>query len=370
MAVLAAAPWREALHLLLSAAPLSPEDCSLWDDMLPLLQQLLGASRPPGQQAGASPLDQQLLLRLAEQFAGGSALSFAEQQGGGVDHHAAALLPAVLHTVRLVVQHAGQRSSTEQRALLLEACRADQWLDLLSERLEVGQWGYAVRVAALQLGTAVLAAAQGGTALVTAPRLMAAVVRRVLMPRELWGTHHLHGKAAVLAALQLLLSITRALPAAEWAGAWAGVGSTFWLSRAAGDASPSVRHAALQLLAAALAVPPTRDLLVAAWPESGEVAVKVALDICQPAQVRAAALDVVAAALSQGLEESTASIVPAAASEAIEPAAGDGGSDHAAAASQPASHQALVPHPLPSCAAERLLLDRDLWTGIEALLQV
>lgn len=362
LAVLAAAPWRDALDLLLSAAPLSHEDCALWVDMLPLLQQLLGECCSPGQRAAA--LEPQLLLRLSEQFAGGSALGFVKQQAGSEDQHAAALLPAVLHTVRLLAQHAARRSSAEQRALLLDASRTEQWLELVSMRLEAGQWGYAARVAALQLAAALLEASRGCTCPASSPRLLAAAVRQVLMPRELWDTHHCHGKAAVLAGLQLLLNITQLLPAAEWAEAWMGIGSTFWLSRAAGDASPAVRQAALQLLAAALAVPATWDLLAAAWPECGEVAVRAALDCMQPAGVRAAALCTVAAALSHGLGSSAGS-TDSAVSEAPEPAA-DGQDGEA----ETAALQLALLHPLPSCAAEHLLLDRELWTGVEAFLQV
>ncbi len=363
LGALAAAPWRDALDLLLSAAPLSPEDCALWADMLPLLQQLMGAARPPGQQAVA--LEHHTMLRLAEQFAGSSALSFVEQQAGSEDQHAAALLPAVLHTVCLMVRQAGRLSSPEQRALVLEACRAEQWLDLANRRLEAGQWGYAARVAALRLATALLEACKGCTDPASCPHLLAAVVRRVLMPRELWDTHHCHGKAAVLAALQVLLSVTHAAPAAEWSSAWAGVGSTFWLSRAAGDFSPAVRQAALQLLAAGLAVQATHDLLATAWPECADVAVRTALDCTQPAGVRAAALAVVTAALSQGMGSSAAAD-PAPASQAAEPAVHSNDADAPAAAAQ----LALVPHPLPSCSAERLLLNGELWSCILALLQV
>ncbi|KAI7839118.1 hypothetical protein COHA_007122, partial [Chlorella ohadii] len=216
LGTLGAAPWRDALDLLLSAAPLSPEDCALWADMLPLLQQLMMAalvSCSPGQQAAA--LEPHVMLRLAEQFAGGSALSFVEQLASGEDHHAAALLPAVLHTVHLMVRQAGRLSRPEQRELMLQACRAELWLDLADRRLEAGQWGYAARVAALQLATALLEACKGCTDPASCPRLLAAVVRRVLMPRELWDTHHCHGKAAVLASLQLLLSVTQPSCAAE-----------------------------------------------------------------------------------------------------------------------------------------------------------
>ncbi|PRW20587.1 hypothetical protein C2E21_8958 [Chlorella sorokiniana] len=99
LGALAAAPWRDALDLLLSAAPLSPEDCALWGNMLPLLQRLLQASHPPAQQTAV--LETQLLVRLAEQFAGGSALSCVEQ-ASSEDRHAAALLPAVLLTRALL----------------------------------------------------------------------------------------------------------------------------------------------------------------------------------------------------------------------------------------------------------------------------
>lgn len=331
--------------------------------MLPLLQRLLGATALEHVVASEQ---QPLLLGLAEQFAGGSALTWAQQASReGPAHHTATLLPPVLHTVRLLAQHIGQCTDPGQRAVLLEACHAEQWLDVVAQQLEGGQWGYAARVAALQLATGLLRAAAGCAAPDAAPQLVVAVLRRVLMPRELWSTDHCHGKAAVLAALELLLQITQVAPAAVWAEAWAGVGSTFWLSRAASDASPAVRQAALRLLAAAMAVPATRDVLARGWPECGQVAARAALDGPLPSGVRAAALGVAAAALSHGLSSSSSPAAEPGEEEAAPAACSESGSPGAAAA-----RLAMVPHALPFTTSERLLLDEELWEGVGALLQV
>lgn len=395
LAALAAGPWHDALGLLLSAAPLSPEDCQLWLDMLPLLQQLLEGYEP----------GEERLQRLASQFVGGSAFGWVEQLCGRAagEHMQAALLPAVLHTAQLIAEHARRRSGN-QREQLLESMRALGWLELLCQLLQQG--GYAARVAALRLAAVLVGAQAGrpGLASATGP-LLAAVLRRVLMPRQLWGTAHRHGKAAVQAALELLHAITQAVPADVWAAAWAGVGSTYWLSRAAGDSSPAVRQAALCLMAGALAVPATHSLLAQAWPECGDVAVKAVLDSAQPAGVRAAALAAVAACLSPGLTEQASPPAKQPEQAQLQQQDAEEGADEqqrqqgeaeeghekqckAAEGDEqqqqqpqgeegaggeegsPAGGQ-LVPvlPPLPSMAAERLLEREDLWSCVRSILQ-
>ena len=359
--------------------------------MLPLLQRLVAAAEPGLEH----------LQRLARQFAGGSALEWVRQQAAGPaaaagGHEQAALLPAVLRAVRQVAERAQQRSSADQRRQLLAELRAGDWLGLLPQLLQ--QAGYAGRVAALRLAAALvdaLGSCPGPSCSAAAGDLLPATLRRVLMPRELWGTAHRHGKAAVLAALRLLLAITRAAPASEWAAAWAGVGSTYWLSRAAADSSPAVRMAALHLLAAALAVPETHSVLAQAWPDCGDVAVRAAVDDSQPAAVRAAALVAVAAALSRRPVGQ-----PSAAAEAPEKPRDEAAAEQLAdqenqqqqqlqleegASSLPDSlarpcspapaspAQASDPPPalpLPAMAAERLLQREELWTSVDAVLQV
>lgn len=380
---LAAAPWQDAFGLLLSAAPLSAADCRLWADMLPLLQRLVGAAEP----------GQDRLQRLAQQFAGGSALEWLQQLDAGPaagGHEQAALLQAVLHTVRQITEHAQRRSNAGQRTQLLLELQAQDWLSLLPQLLQHA--GYAGRVAALRLATALVDAlgscpSPGWRCGPAVGALLSAALQRVLMPRELWGTAHRHGKAAVLAALQLLLAITRAAPAGEWAAAWAGVGSTYWLSRAASDSSPAVRQAALRLLAAALAVPATHSLLAGAWPECGDVAVQAAVDASQPAAVRAAALAAVAAALSHGPAGqpgsiSEAQLPPEQAEEEAGEQQGDqenqqqpsqlveGGASLARLCSPTPVVPPLESPPLPAMAAERLLQRDELWACVDDILQV
>lgn len=326
--------------------------------MLPLLPRLLGTGRGSEQ-----PQGQTALMFVARQFVGGSALAWVEQHGCQAGHLQATLLPLVLHTVRLVVQNAAWCGCDSQRGELLQEMHAAEWLGLLARQLQ--PCGYTARLAALQLATALLEAQPGGCSATTAGQLLAAAMRHVLMPRELWGTGHWHGKAAVLHALALLRCITHTVPAAEWAEAWAEVGTTFWLSRAAADSSPAVAQRAFDLLAAAAAAPPTHRLLLQAWPECGDVAITAALDASRPAAVRGAALAVLAAALSHGTQPPGTDMAATAAGEAAAP-------DEAAQGGEAGSpRQALAAlRPLPSMAAEQLLQHHDLWAAVQAILQV
>lgn len=376
LAGLASAPWHDALAFLLSAAPLSAEDCQIWLELLPLLQRLLT-------QEGALPHPQ--LLSLAEQFASGSALTWlqrqheqpgGEAQGSWAAQAALALQPAVLHTTRLIVGSSQRAAAGQERQELLAAARPAAWLQQLGHELQHG--GYTSRVAALRLAAALVGAMaeHGGSGGCTEPvalDLMNAAIRRVLMPRELWSTAHRHGKAAVLEALQLLLAITRAVPAPAWSEAWAGIGTTYWLSRTASDSDPHVREAAVRLLAAAVAAPATNTLLRQAWPECGDVAASMVLDESEPADVRAAALGVVAAALSQGMAQPCSVPVE---QQRQQPA------HHRTASGTPADEEdatdgvicsgeqlALAPL-LPSIAAECVLGTSELWDAAAAILQV
>ena len=346
MPALAAAPWHDALAVLLSAAPLSPDDCLLYLDMLPLLQMLLGSGHDRHQQ----------LRRVAERFAGSALAWLQEAASGGapMGHPHAALLPAVLHTVRFMAEQAQWCSSGDERAQVLRTMQAPAWLNVLCRALQQGT-SYAGRVAALQLAAA-LVDALGDFAACSAGPLVECVLRRVLMPRELWSTAHRHGKAAVLAALALLLAITQATPAAGWAEAWAHVGSTFWLSRAASDDSPAVRQATLHLLAAAAAVPCTRALLDEAWPKWVDTAISAAAAAAETAGIRAAALAAVVAALAPGLPSTEHLADPEADCGAEE---GAGGS--------PADVPQLS---LPPSAAQQLLQSEDLWASVAAILQL
>lgn len=366
--MLAAAAWPEALRFLISAAPLSDEDCWLWLEMLPLVRQLLMSGPATAPQDAASTLQQ-----LAEQFAGGSALAWMRGQSSNPlgTPTSAALLPVVLHTVRQIAEHGALSTSSGQRDALAEAMCVRSWLALLCEQLQAGG-SYAGRVAALQLAGALLALHRGsGAALGETSPLLSAALRHVLMPRHLWGTQHRHGKAAVLAALQAVLAIMRAVPAAEWAAVWAGVGTTYWLSRAVDDSSPAVRVPALHLLAAALAAPPTHHLLQQAWPECATAAISAALDADQPAEVQEAALLAVTAALSHGpaaVTAATPAVVP------VEEAGADcGGGDSGAGghAASPGGMQLVVLPPAQSpLAVEALLQQDELWAGMGSLLQV
>lgn len=324
---LGAAPWPDALGFLLTSAPLSDEDCELWRDLLPLVSSLVDRELPPP-----------VLHRLAAAFAGGSALGWLEQQQqeGGAEwgHTQAALLPDVMHTVDLLAQRSQQCSSAGERRQLLDAMRASDWLALLCRLIERGGGSYAGRLAALRLAATLVDAQGERGAAVPADGLVPAVLRRVLMPRDEWDDACCCGSAAVLASLQLLLSITRAAPEADWAAAWAAVGSTYWL-RASRHCRVDVREAAFSLLAAATAAPATHGLLCSAWPLCGEVAVAVAVDEAQPAAVRAGALATVAAALSHGPLSS--------------------------------SQQAALVQ-LPSLAAEALLQNEGLWQAVNSIL--
>lgn len=124
------------------------------------------------------------------------------------------------------------------------------------------------------------------------------LVRQVMMPKLLWHPEHFHGKTAVTAVLRHLLATTRVLPTTSWAAAFAEVGGTYWLSRLVKDQQPGIRHLAFELLAALTAAPATHAVLSAGWPESGRAACKVATDQGECAEVKAAALHVVVAAMS------------------------------------------------------------------------
>ena len=359
---LSGSAWGDSLSFLLAAAPLSQEDCCLWLEMLPLLHLLLPSeaeSSQPGQ-----------LLALVEQFAAGSAYAWVQQQGSQPQVQVqvqAALLPVVLHTVRLVAERCLLRGGS-QRQQLLEAFRCQDWLALLCQQVQQG--GYAARVAALQLAAVLVS---GGLEAKAAGACFTVVARHVLMPRHLWSTEHRHGKAAVAAALVLLRCITKAAPAAAWAATWADqLGSAYWLSRAAGDSSPSVREVAFQLLAAAVAAPATNRLVRQAWPECAVVSARAVLSETEPTGVRAAACAVVAAALSDGLAEQPGTVLPPQQSEEAAEEAAEEAPDAAEGGPGPAAKMqlALVPQPPPSLAAETLLGRAELWEGVRHILEV
>lgn len=355
----AAADWLDALRFLLATSPQSAEDCQLWVEMLPLLLQLV--------QAGAAS---QTLLS----FAAGSAYAWVQQQGSALDspHTQAALLPAVLNTVRTVAERSLQCTGSGQRAQLMDAMRGHDWILLLTQL--VLQGGYAAKVAALQLAVVLVGGSAGcpGSSHAVAA-LLQAVMRHILMPRHLWATDLLHGKAAVAGALAVLLAITRALPAPDWAAAWADVGSTYFLSRAAADScSVLVQRDALLLLAAAIAAPATNAMVLSAWPECLAVAIKAALDVSLTASTRTAALSVVAAAMSHSAhraEEAQDGQQTGSAEEGGEQPGGQGGASCDADTADREELSLPSPQPLAS-AAEHLLGRQDLWDGVCTILQV
>lgn len=394
-AALAAAPWLDSLRFLLTAAPLSAEDCCLWMELLPLLQQLVEAA---GSQHSSGQSEARQLLAVAEQFVGGTALAWVQQQTGiaqapGVQ---AALLPEVLHTVCRLVELGMVHGSCAQRQQLLAAMHSAEWLGLLPTQL--ASCSYATRVVALRLATVLVGAHAGcGPAGLSAGQLFAATVRQVLMPRHLWGTQHHHGKAAVLAALKLLHLLTQAAPMQEWAAAWAESGTTYWLSRAIADSSAAVRIAAMRLLAAALAAPATHMLLQAAWPECGAIVAGAAAAADEePLAFRIAALSAVAALLSHGASRQqlgftsagTAAVVrhaeaaatsPDLGAKAASPAANRGCNGAVVSASQEvgaaylaeASLQlAYLPPSTQPLSAEAFLRQAELWAGVHSVLQV
>ncbi|KAL4440183.1 hypothetical protein ABPG75_003184 [Micractinium tetrahymenae] len=412
LAALAAAPWLNSLRFLLAAAPLSPEDCFLWMELLPLLTRLLEACSSQ-QRTGQQPLAPQL-QEVAEQFVGGTALDWVRQQATQAQplHVQAALLPEVLHTVCRIVELGMLHGSGLQRQQLVAAMRSFEWLGLLGKQLAAGS--YASRVAALRLAAALV----GGQAScpptgLQAGQLFTAAVRQVLMPRHLWGTLHHHGKAAVLSALELLHVLTQAAPAEDWAAAWAELGTTYWLSRAAADSSPAVRTTAMRLLAAALAVAATHALLQAAWPECGATMIEAALASDEePVATRAAALSAVAVVLAHGplhpapaIQSGGAAAAASAAMEAevampptgmdgqasaapatqrgaaAEPsvqessAAADsasmasGGAASGACTAEGSMQLALLPSPAVQLSAETFLQQAKLWDGVHLVLQ-
>lgn len=400
LAALAAAPWLDSLRFFLSSAPLSAEDCCLWLELLPLLPRLMEAV--DGQESSGKPMAPQLQA-VAEQFLGGSALAWVQQQAGQAQtsHVEAALLPEVLHTVRRLVMLGMRRGSRAQRQHLLAVMRSSDWLELLPKQLMSSS--YASRVAALRLAAALLGSYAGCMpAGLLEGQLFTATVRQALMPRHLWGTQHHHGKAAVLTALELLHLLTQALPTQAWAAAWAELGTTYWLSRAAADSSPAVRTAAMRLLAAAMAAPATYALLQGAWPECAATLVDAALAADEErVAARAPALSAIAALLSHGpshhklgsackaatapAQESAAVHTDVEGSAAALPADPQHGAQ-AGAASQGASaaielesedgaadgslQLTLLPAPASPLSVEAFLQQDKLWDGVHAVLQV
>ncbi|GAB4820510.1 hypothetical protein N2152v2_007556 [Parachlorella kessleri] len=124
------------------------------------------------------------------------------------------------------------------------------------------------------------------------------LIRHVLMPKDWWHPEHYRGKAVIASLLRYLVHITQSLPASLWAPAWAELGGTYWLSRAAKDQQASIRQAAFQLLAPVAAPVPTHAMLVSGWPECGSLACKAACKADECPDVKAAALAVVVTALS------------------------------------------------------------------------
>jgi hypothetical protein len=276
---------------------LSPQDCLLWAEMLPLLQQLCSGS--DSLREGRRCVPHSDLLALAQQFVAGSALTWVQQCATAAPHSlaasAAALLPALLHTVCAIVQ-AIQLCADEEGQLgeVSAALAPAAWMALVCRLLP---WcGYAAKLAALQLAAALVPACTGCPA-GSATSVMQAAMRHVLMPRHQWSPYLLHGSAAVQAALSLLQAVTRAVPARDWAAAWCESGTSVWLSRAAAHSSRHVQQPAFLLLAAALTEPATRALMQQTWPACCEVAGRAAMSAALPAATRAAALSAVAAAV-------------------------------------------------------------------------
>jgi hypothetical protein len=136
--------------------------------------------------------------------------------------------------------------------------------------------------------------AQAGAGLVDS---IAPLVQHVLVPKHMWHPEHYHGKALVRRVLAHLLRVTQLLPADEWSACWADVGGTYWLSRLARDQQASVRQLAFSLLAALVLPPATHAMLQSGWRECGSIACITAAN-AERAEVRAAALHVVVAAMS------------------------------------------------------------------------
>lgn len=294
--LLAQACWRDATSLLLCAAPLSPDDCLLWAELLPLLGVLVISG----------VASRQDVLYLCDKVGASSGWSWMETRATsppGSANEAAAhalLLPELVGLVNHIVAHAsrGPPCSGPQAELLgeLGACR---WLRAIPE--EQGSYGSCLAMLR-QLAVLVAATQHAGAAAIYSAELVGSLrplLRNILMARDAWCPERQCGKAVALAAGEALLAILCTVPASSWSTPLADVGSTYWLSRMIRDGSADMRRLGFHILAAMCAESATLALLRESWPESGAAAAKAAMQLKEHVAVRAAALDVMAALLTK-----------------------------------------------------------------------
>jgi hypothetical protein len=108
------------------------------------------------------------------------------------------------------------------------------------------------------------------------------------------------GGALCDAGMAALAAICAAAPGKAWSRAWSSQGSTFWLTRLSRDRRARRRAAAWRLMACAASptARATSAMLLHGFPESPRHAARVALDVSECAAVRAAACQLLAAAVS------------------------------------------------------------------------
>ena len=339
---IAGACWSEATSLLLSAAPLSPDDCLLWVELMQLLQALLLHSPPSAQD----------LLLLTDRLAAGSGWKWMAGRSSSppaISEEVAAqemLLPELLHTVSAMVMRGSQICSPAFQTELWEELQVGRWLSTLAHE----QGGYGCRLAALQL-LATLTRATQHAALedaLSAEMVLALtpLLRGVLMKKEQWSRERWCGKAAALAAGRAVAAILQTAPQADWCRALGEIGSTYWLSCLVRDQCVAAREVGFQILAALASAARTMSLLQEAWPESGSLAAKAAMKADEVSAVRTAAMGVVAAVLAHRPEQQ------------------DGGISGGAGA---AGKQRLGRHTL---SAEYMLSSAGLATALQAVIEV
>ena len=264
---LAAAPWGAALGRLLGAAPVTEDDQRLWLELLPLVERaLLGAHWPQGQYAHLAVLLRQSALPWLRQpgavdDAGRPPLAAIEAEVAE-DAVTGALAPATARRLRVAVS----RRALQTLLQLLRAARrhggggaqmdalralgGPQFLVMLATGVVGRPDGdaacRALAAAALEEALAALQAARmapsrhGGAANLNGEEpcwensLLACLeplVARALMPIAAQRAAGFRLKALARPALRCLAALPRLLPVDVWAGAWAAVGGTFWLSR-------------------------------------------------------------------------------------------------------------------------------------------
>lgn len=130
-------------------------------------------------------------------------------------------------------------------------------------------------------------------------------IQQVLHPQAAWGPERYHSKTLVHTIVQFLQKLVSALPLDQWSPAWADVGGTYWISRLVKDQDSKLREGALQLLKFLVHSDLTFAMIDTGWQECGSTMCKIVSSSAESSRVRAAALQVLIAAMSRPLSVPT-----------------------------------------------------------------